>query len=348
MPEGSAALAVRTLTDDRAADWDAFVARCPAASFFHRAGWRRVIEHSFGHRSHYLFAEQDGAIRGILPLVHIKSRLFGNALISNPFCVYGGPAALDEAAREALDSRAEALMIELDADCLEYRALERMHPDWPAKDDLYATFRRRIDADPERNLKAIPRKQRAVIRQSLERNLAIAEESDVECLFRLYAESVRNLGTPVFAKRYLQSLKDTFGEDCRITIVRHEGAPICGVMSFYFRDEVLPYYAGARPAARGLGAYDFMYWHILREAGARGLAVFDFGRSKRGTGAFAFKKNWGFTPQPIFHEYRLKPGCAIPDINPLNPKYRLFIAAWKHLPLPLANRLGPLLARDLG
>jgi FemAB-related protein (PEP-CTERM system-associated) len=348
MPEASASLIVRELTPERSAAWDAFVTACPGATFFHRSGWQRVVAKSFGHRTYYLYAEQDGAIRGVLPLVHIKSALFGNSLISNAFCVYGGPATLDDAAREALDARAVALMREIGADCLEYRQLARTHPDWPAKADLYATFRRTIGPDPDANLKAIPRKQRAVVRQSLARNLAVDEDSDVERFFALYAESVRNLGTPVFPKRYFRALKEEFGEDCEVLIVRHDGKPVCGVMSFYFRDEVLPYYAGGTPAARGVGAYDFMYWRIIRAGGLRGVRIFDFGRSKLGTGAYSFKKNWGFAAQPIFHEYQLKPGAAIPDINPLNPKYRLFIAAWKRLPLPVANILGPLLARDLG
>ena len=348
MPDGSAGIIVRELTADRFAEWDDFVARCETATFFHRAGWQRVIAESFGHRTHYLYAEQNGTIRGVLPLVHIASRLFGNTLVSNAFCVYGGPAALDEAARAALDRSATALLSQLGADCLEYRQLARTHPDWPCKDGLYATFRRAIDPDPDANLKAIPRKQRAVVRQSLERNLAVEEDATVDRFFDLYALSVRNLGTPVFAKRYFANLKRVFGGDCEVLVVLHDGKPVCGVMSFYFRDEVLPYYAGASPAVRGLGGYDFMYWHLLRQGAQRGLRIFDFGRSKAGTGAFAFKKNWGFAPQPIFHEYQLKPGCSIPDINPLNPKYRLFIAAWKRLPLPIANALGPVIARDLG
>jgi FemAB-related protein (PEP-CTERM system-associated) len=348
MPDISSPLVVRELTPERAAAWDAFVATCPGATFFHRAGWQRVVARSLGHRTHYLYAEQDGAIRGVLPLVHIKSRLFGNSLVSNAFCVYGGPATLDDAAREALDARAVALLRETGADCLEYRQLARTHPDWPAKEDLYATFRRAIGPDPDANLKAIPRKQRAVVRQSLERNLAIEADDDVERFFGLYAESVRNLGTPVFPKRYFRALKEEFGKDCELLIVRHDGNPVCGVMSFYFRDEVLPYYAGGTPAVRGIGAYDFMYWHIIRSGGLRGVRTFDFGRSKLGTGAYSFKKNWGFTAQPIFHEYQLKPGATIPDINPLNPKYRMFIAAWKKLPLPVANFIGPFLARDLG
>jgi FemAB-related protein (PEP-CTERM system-associated) len=348
MSGGTAGPVVRALTADRAAAWDAFVAQRDDATFFHRAAWRDVIGDSFGHRTHYLYAERDGVISGVLPLVHIASRLFGNALISNAFCVYGGPVASDPASLAALDEAAVALRQRLGADALEYRQRDRRRPAWPCRDDLYATFRRTIAADPDANLKSIPRKQRAVIRQSLARDLTIAAEDGVDRFFDLYALSVRNLGTPVFGQRYFRNLKQAFGAACEILIVEHRGTPVCGVMSFYFRDEVLPYYAGASPAARRLGAYDFMYWHLMRDAGLRGCTIFDFGRSKHGTGAFAFKKNWGFAPQPLVHEYQLKPGRSIPEINPLNPRYRLFIAAWKRLPVRIANAVGPLIARDLG
>jgi FemAB-related protein (PEP-CTERM system-associated) len=348
MPSGDGSVSVHELTDGDARRWDTFVEACPTATFFHRIGWKRVVERAFGHRTHYLIAERGGEIRGVLPLVHIKSRLFGNALVSNAFCVYGGPAALDEEAADALDARAAALMDELGADHLEYRLLARRHADWPCKENFYATFRRTIDPDPEKNLKAIPRKQRAVVRQSLGRGLILESDTPVERFYPIYANSVRGLGTPVFGRRYFEILKETFGTDCGIVSVQHGGRAVVGCLSFYFRDEVLPYYAGGLPKARGVGAYDYMYWQIMLDAAARGFRVFDFGRSKLGTGAFAFKKNWGFAPTPLFHEYRLKPGRGIPEVNPLNPKYRLFIAAWKRLPLPVANAIGPLIARDLG
>ena len=106
--------------------------------------------------------------------------------------------------------------------------------------------------------------------------------------------------------------------------------------------------AGSR-AARGLAANDLMYWEVMRRAGRdRGATMFDFGRSKAGTGAFAFKKNWGFAPQELHYCYRLGPGAQVPDNNPNNPKYRLLIAAWKRLPLAVANLIGPRLVRGLG
>jgi FemAB-related protein (PEP-CTERM system-associated) len=126
------------------------------------------------------------------------------------------------------------------------------------------------------------------------------------------------------------------------------GAPVSSVLSFYWRDEVLPYYAGDAVAARELAANDFKYWELMRYACERGLKVFDYGRSKRGTGSFDFKKNWGFEPQPLHYEYLLVKGKAVREVNPLNPKYRLFINVWQRMPLALANLIGPHIVKSLG
>ena len=166
--------------------------------------------------------------------------------------------------------------------------------------------------------------------------------------FRVYSESVRNLGTPVFPRRYFAALRETFGQDCDVVVVRDGREPVSAVMNFYFRETVLPYYGGGRAAARRNGANDFLYWEVMRRAAARGYRQFDFGRSKAGTGAFAFKKNWGFEPQWLEYEYYLPLGRALPDKNPNNPKYAPLIALWKKLPLPVANFIGPFLVRGLG
>jgi FemAB-related protein (PEP-CTERM system-associated) len=150
-------------------------------------------------------------------------------------------------------------------------------------------------------------------------------------------------------KRWFAALRAEFGDDCEVlTVLSSDGTPVSSVLSFYFRDEVLPYYAGDLPAARDLAANDFKYWDLMRRACERGLRVFDYGRSKRGTGSFDFKKNWGFEPMPMSYEYSLFDGRGIPQNNPANPKYRAFIAVWRHLPLPVANALGPVIVRGLG
>jgi FemAB-related protein (PEP-CTERM system-associated) len=331
-----------------AARWDAFVEACPGATFFHRAGWKAAIEASFSHRCPFLYAERGGAIRGVLPLVEIKSRLFGHALISSGFAVEGGIAAEDEDARRALEARAIALSDELGVDHLEMRAPMPEAAGWRIRSDLYVIFRKALDPDPEKNLLAVPRKQRAMVRKGIKEGLTSALDDDIDRLHRIYAESVRNLGTPVFPRRYFRALRETFAADCQVLTVTAGAEAIASVMSFRFRDQIIPYYGGGTPRARAVAGNDFMYWEVMRRASLAGCRLFDFGRSKLGTGAFAFKKNWGFEPKPMSYAFRLREGGQVPDINPLNPKYRLFIAAWKRLPLPIANLIGPWIARDLG
>ncbi len=329
--------------------WDAFVESCPEASFFHRAGWRRIMEEVFGHRTHFLAAEREGVIEGILPLAHMKSLLFGNRLASLPFCVYGGVAAIGDGARQALFAEAVRLAGDLRVASIEFKHERRQHPDWPVKDDLYFTFRKTMADDDDAILQAIPRKQRAMVRKGIKAGLTLEIVDDADLVYALYAQSVRNLGTPVFSRKLFPKLVEVFGDACELALVRHEGKPVASVLSFYFRDQVLPYYAGSIPEARALKAHDFMYWKLMCHARATHDArVFDFGRSKAGTGPFSFKKNWGFEPTPLHYEYWLKPGESLPDLNPSNPKYRLVIDTWKKLPLPIANRLGPMLSRHLG
>jgi FemAB-related protein (PEP-CTERM system-associated) len=341
------AMTVKTLRAQDAAKWDAFVMRCPDATFFHRAGWQSVIEQAFGHNTYFLFAEADGEIQGVLPLAEIKSLLFGHWLGSLPFCVYGGIAAISDEARLALDAAAQKLAADLGVGHLEYRNLHAQHADWHTK-DLYVTFRKAIDPDEEKNMNAIPRKQRAMVRKGIKFGLQSEIDEDVERFFAAYSASVHRLGTPVFSKRLFRLLKQTFAQDCEVMTITHEGRTISSVMSFYFRDEVLPYYGGGTPEARDLAANDFMYWELMRRACARGYKIFDFGRSKIGTGSHDFKKNWGFEPQPLHYEYQLHRSKAVPDTNPLNPKYQLFIKMWQRLPLPVANLLGPHIVKNLG
>ena len=341
-------LTLRTLNSGDVQRWDDFVASCPDASFFHRAGWRTIMEQVFGHTAYFLYVERDGMIEGVLPLAHMKSLLFGNRLSALPFCVYGGVAANTDAARQALFGEAESLAEKLGVASIEFKHERRQHTGWPVKDDLYFTFRKEMAEGDDAIMQAIPRKQRAMVRKGIKAGLELEISDDAALVYALYAESVRNLGTPVFSRKLFPALAEVFGDACEMAVVKHEGRPVAGVLSFYFRDQVLPYYAGSIPQARALKAHDFMYWKLMCHARARGAKRFDFGRSKVGTGPFSFKKNWGFEPQPLHYEYWLKPGESLPELNPSNPKYRLVIDTWKKLPLPLANRLGPMISRHLG
>ena len=192
---------VQELTPALTRQWDAFVESCPDGTFFHLAGWKEVIETAFGHRGYYLLATSADEITGVLPLIHISSRLFGNALISVPFCAYGGVATANATVRTSLETTACALAERLKVDYLELRNRQARHPDWPCK-QLYVTFRKTLDADPDANLLAIPRKQRAMVRKGIKAGLDAGWDDGIDRLYAAYSESVRNLGTPVFSKHH--------------------------------------------------------------------------------------------------------------------------------------------------
>jgi len=328
--------------------WDMFVDHCSEATFFHRSAWQKIITDVFRHHAYFLYAEDEIGVRGILPLAHVKSRLFGNALVALPFAVYGGIAAVDGEAVAVLENAARELASSLGVDHLEFRNVAPRHPEWPTQ-DLYVTFRKPILPELEDNMLAIPRKQRAMVRKGIKNELISTVDRNTDRFFALYADNVHRHGTPAMPKKYFDTLLQVFGQDCEIlTVSAPDGRPLSSVLSFYFRDEILPYYAGDDESARHLAANDFKYWELMRRACERGIKVFDYGRSKRGTGSFAFKKNWGFEPQSLHYEYCLYKSDTIPQNNPNNPKYRFFIAAWRRMPISVANRLGPYIVRNLG
>ncbi|MDD2743980.1 MAG: FemAB family PEP-CTERM system-associated protein [Rhodocyclaceae bacterium] len=328
--------------------WDAFIFACPEATFFHRAAWQGIIQDIFRHPTYFLYAEIGGEIQGVLPLTHVKSLLFGNALVALPFAVYGGVAASNPEAVTALENEAQAMAQRLGVDHLEFRNIQARHSDWPTQ-DLYVTFRKEILPEVEANMLAIPRKQRAMVRKGIKNGLISTVDRNSERFFKVFADNVHRHGTPALPKRYFDTLLQVFGDDCEVlTVTGPEGQLLSSVLSFYFRDEVLPYYAGDDESARDLAANDFKYWELMRRSCERGLKVFDYGRSKQGTGPYAFKKNWGFEPQPLHYEYCLYKRDSIPQNNPNNAKYKLFIEAWRRMPIGLANWLGPHIVRNLG
>jgi FemAB-related protein (PEP-CTERM system-associated) len=218
---------------------------------------------------------------------------------------------------------------------------------WSVDDTTYVGFTRPLAADDDAELLAIPRKQRAEVRRSLGFDLEIAVGTTPALLaehYRVYAESVRNLGTPVFPSALFRAVAATMDAD--VLTVRHDDKAVASVLSLYHAGTVYPFWGGGTAAARSLRANDRMYFELMRHARSRGCTRFDFGRSKTGTGAAAFKKNWGFIAQPLL--YARRSDGPPRSIDPRNPKYAAMVATWKRLPLPIANALGPLLSRGLG
>lgn len=319
------------------------------ASFFHLAGWQDVIQDCFGHDTYFLYAESDsGEIVGVLPLAHVSSRLFGSSLTSLPFASYGGVIADDEEIATALENEASGLARQLGVDWFESRNLLRRHPQWPAQ-ELYVTFKRAIPAELDERMRSIPQKRRNMVRKAIKLGLRPVVDDTVENFYPVFSENARNHGTPVLPRRFFFKLKEVFGRDCEIQSIHDQrGRCVSSILCFYFKDEVLAYYAGESLAARNTAANDLKYWSLMCRAAERGCKVFDLGRSKKGTGSFEFKRLWDFQPQQLHYEYDLIRRNTIPQNNPMNKKYRLLIATWKRLPLPVAELIGPFVVKNLG
>jgi FemAB-related protein (PEP-CTERM system-associated) len=336
-------------SDDAA--WDAYVDTHPAATPFHTRAWCQAITRATGHK-HHLIAQRDaaGRIVGLLPLHHVRSPLFGQALVASGFAVGGGILADSDDIAAVLAEAAVDLAASLGVPSIELRG-GPLPDGWHVEDEVYAAFARDLAKDEQAELLAIPRKQRAEVRKALASDLTVTTGSDARHRadhYRVYATSVRNLGTPVFPRALFASVLDAFGDAADILTVHSGGEAVASVLSLYWRGTVMPYWGGGLASARGLRANELMYFALMNHARAKACTRFDFGRSKLGTGPFAYKKNWGFEPQPLTYARWLAEGETPRDTNPTSAKYRLQVDLWKKLPLWAANRIGPLIARGLG
>ena len=325
--------------------WDAYVSGRPEATFFHRIGWLDRVSRVCRYRALPLVARRDGAVVGVLPLAVVPALPWGRSLVSSPQAVYGGPVADDQTALAALIGHARGIAERLGAGYVEYRNLAPL-PELASK-DLYVTFRRAIAPTEAENMAAIPRNQRRSIRigQKSGLTVTIGGAELLDDFFAIYSTSVRNLGTPVFPRALFAALLDEFAAESSILVVRREGRAVAAVLTFYHRDEVLPYYGGSLREEYRYGVNDVMYWRLLLDGMERGARVFDFGRSKRGSGSFEFKRHWGFEPTPLWYQFDLVGRQTVPDLSPKNPRFSLAIDAWKRMPLWLSRRLGPAIVR---
>ncbi|HYJ53786.1 MAG TPA: FemAB family XrtA/PEP-CTERM system-associated protein [Allosphingosinicella sp.] len=318
---------------------DTFVAEHPEGTIFHRPQWSRTVERGCGQRAHCLIAERGGVLIGLLPLTEVRSPLFGNALVSAGFGTGGG--ILGDGA-QALAEAAWAL----GSPSVELRG-GPVPQGWEATTGVYANFSRDLPGDAEALLAEIPKRQRAEVKKGLSASLATSTGSDRrhrDAHFRVYSESVRNLGTPVFPRGLFEAALDEFGDEADVAVAWQDGRPLSALLNFYFKGAVQPYWGGGTAAARKARANDLVQFDVMRRAIARGCVRADFGRSKIGTGPWSRKRIWGFDETPLTYAARGEQR----DMNPLNPKYRLQIAAWQRLPLWAANRIGPLVSRGLG
>ena len=330
-----------------ASQWDAYVDRHPQACLYHRAAWRDVIRSVFGHESMYLCARQEEGIVGVLPLIRLKSRLFGDYLVSMPYFNYGGAVSDTPAVSQLLMGAVAERARELGCSHIEFRDTEPREP-WPARTDK-VTMVLPLPVDAAALWSAFSPKLRAQIRKP-QKEGAVFVRGGSELLpefYAVFARNMRDLGTPVYSRSFFKAILDVFPKHASIALVRYKRRAVAAGFLIGYRDRIEIPWASSLREFNSLGGNMFLYAEVLRMAIEDGYRVFDFGRSSVDSGTYNFKKQWGAQPKQLYWHYWASAGHAIPQLNPKNPKYRLAIKVWRHLPLFIANRIGPMIVGNL-
>jgi FemAB-related protein (PEP-CTERM system-associated) len=337
---------LRSLAQADEHQWDSFVLRHAKASFFHQTAWKRVMEKTYGYRPFYFYSERGGRITGIAPAFLVSSWVTGRILVSLPFAVYGGICADDTESEKALISHLEQLAIEQKVQHLELRdrggdLLAGYH-----SNSRHATFTIPLVADTEALYKTFPKDIRYMIRKGEKAGLVARRGFDqLDDFYRLMTINLRRLGTPAFPKSLFENLICEYPKQVDLTVVYSNDKPVAGGMSFFFREWMQPYYVGSLDEAKGLAANNFLWWELIKLAALTGHKTFDFGRSKKESGNFDFKKKWNPAIESLNYQVRLVRRTEVPNFSPTNSKFEMATKLWKKLPLGLTRTLGPRVVR---
>jgi len=337
---------INSYRDEIQDKWDEYVYRHRAGSMFHLTAWKRVVEKVFKYEPRYLFSEEGGNIRGVLPLFLVSTLLFGRSLISTPMAVYGGICADNEQISSQL-RRSACEMAEKER--VQYLELRQS---WPTSNtefqtkELYVTFDLELPQSSEELLKGFPRDTRYMIRKAQKNDLrAVVDNHELNTFYEIYCRSFAHLGTPVFPKRLFSAIFEEFRDQSELTTVWRGTKALASVLSFRFRDWILPYFGGALVEGREFGVNNFMYYEVMKRSIDNGIRYYDFGRSKLGSGSYAFKTQWNMRERRLPYQFFLVRRKTMPNFSPANPKFGLAISLWKTLPLPITKLLGPAMVK---
>jgi FemAB-related protein (PEP-CTERM system-associated) len=336
---------VDVATEADAESWDRFVISHPDASGYHLWAWRRVFKNALGHESLYLLTRDHGRVVGVLPLVHIKSPLFGRSLTSLAFLNYGGVVTDSEVVAAGLLAKAGELARELRCRHVELRHKSRRFPTLPSRQHKVA-MRLKLEAGMWERL---DRKVRNQVRKAQKSEL-IAERGNRRLLsefYEVFARNMRDLGTPVYTPRLFEQVLEAFPDRAAVHVVRLGTKPVAVGLTYRTRNTVEVPWASSVREYNHLCPNHLLYWSIIEDSVAAGAQVLDFGRSTPNEGTYKFKEQWGAEPLPLNWEYVLAHGSTLPNVGPGNPKFHLMIAAWKKLPLKVATVLGPHVVRGI-
>ena len=338
---------VGELGEHERAAWDHYARHHDRGTIYHRCVWKNIVASEFAHDTHYLVAKRADDIVGILPMVRIKSALFGDYVVSMPFLNYGGALGDDATVENALMLEAAALCERLGVSHAEFRD-DAPRDNWPSRTDKVSMLLP-LPREADDLWKDIGKKRRSDVKRSAKRGATVrrGREELLDDFYDVFAHNMRDLGTPVYARSFFKTMLEHLPAQSYIVAAYMDERAVAA--GFLIRD-------GSRleiPWASALREYNrfsvntLLYWEVLKDAIESGAEMFDFGRSSVDGGTYAFKKRWGATEHQLHWHYWLSEGKDMPNLTPNNPKYQLAINVWRRLPVPITRILGPHLVRNL-
>lgn len=343
------ASAIELLQSKDLAEWDQFVNAIEHSSIYHLSAWRDLIAGLFGHESYYLCSRNaTGAINGVLPLIRLQSRLFGDYMVSMPYFNYGGAIGVDRSIEESLMSRASEIAQHKNVTHIEFRDLALRESDWALRSDKITMVLDLPDTEEEL-WKALGSKRRAQIKRPLRENPEVVSGGIelIDDFYSVFAINMRDLGTPVYPKIFFESILQAFPDKAKIVSVRMQGESVGAAFLLGFQNKLEIPWASTLSKVNALGVNMLLYWEVLKFAIEQNYKQFDFGRCTEGSGTHKFKKQWGAQAQQLYWHYWLPEHAELPQLTPNNPKYKAAIAVWQRLPVWLTNILGPHIVKNL-
>jgi FemAB-related protein (PEP-CTERM system-associated) len=339
---------INYLTHECENKWDDY-AETSGASIYHFSRWRHLIKKNFGHESYYLYAvDSANAFVGILPLIRLKSALFGDFLISMPYFNYGGVVADDNEIELELVRSAEELRKNLGCSHVELRDAESKEYELPVRTDK-VTVLLDLPSDADILWKSIGSKRRAQINRPIREGVLFVT-GGIELLkefYQVFSVNMRDLGTPVYGYKFFEDILNLLGKNAIIAVVRLNNKPVAAGFLLGNKGRLEIPWASTLRKFNHIGVNMYLYWNILKYAIENGYQTFDFGRSSHDAGTLKFKKQWGGSTKQLYWHYLLADPENIPSLNPANAKFKLAISIWQKLPVFITNYLGPAIVKNL-
>ena len=306
-------------------------------------GWKNVIEKTYKHKPHYLIAKEEGEIKGILPLFSMRSMIFGKKLVSVPFGPYGGVCTDNNIATEMLIEEAKKIIEEEDLDYLELRNFVKCDNNGFATNESYVTFIIDLNADPQIVWNKIKRDKRRNVEKAKNAGLKVDWNATVKDFYKVHARTMRDLGTPTHGLKFFKAILEEFPNNAKVLTIKYDGKPICCQFLFFYKETVIAVWGSSLDEYKAYHPDQLSNWEVIKYGCEKGFRYFDFGRCLRDTGVYSYKVRWSGYPKQLYYQYYLNNVRKMPDTSQLNPNREKFSKVWRRLPVPITNKLGPVL-----